>query len=141
MDTVNRPNLMKLIIHQFIEEYNEIQIKGFQYKRNKYKVLVNAIIYDAPAKAFIKCIKGHTEYYGCDKCEEESEWRNNRMLFLNENAPLRTDEKFCLRHNEDHHLNDSPLGNIRLKMITQFPLDYMHLVCLGVMKRLIKLWI
>jgi len=51
------------------------------------------------------------------------------------------DKKFFLRHNEDHHLNDSPLENIGLKMITQFPLDYMHLVCLGVMKRLIKLWI
>lgn len=131
----------EIIHHQFIKEYNEIQMKGFQYKENKYKVLINAIICDAPAKSFIKCIKGHTGYYGCDKCEEEGEWRDNRMLFLNENAPLRTDEKFCLRHNEDHHLNDSPLENIGLKMITQFPLDYMHLVCLGVMKRLIKLWI
>lgn len=59
----------------------------------------------------MKCIKGHTGYYGCDKCEEEGEWRDYRMLFLNENAPLRTDEKFLLRHNEDHHLNDSPLEN------------------------------
>ncbi|XP_011861674.1 PREDICTED: uncharacterized protein LOC105558539, partial [Vollenhovia emeryi] len=89
--------------------------------RKKIKIVINAVICDAPAKAVIKCIKGHTGYYGCDKCEEEGEWRDNRMLFLNENAPLRTDESFLLRHNEDHHVNDSPIENIALKMVTQFP--------------------
>jgi len=89
-----KPTKSHEIIHQFIEEYNEIQNKGFQYGGNKYKVLVNAIICDAPAKAFIKCIKGHTGYYGCDKCEEEGEWKKIGMLFLNKNAPLRTDENF-----------------------------------------------
>lgn len=105
----SKPNNPDEIIHEFIEEYNKIQDKGFQYGGNKYKILINAVICDAPAKAFMKCIKSHTGYYGCDKCEEEGEWRDNRMLFLNENAPLCTDEKFLLRHNEDHHLNDSPL--------------------------------
>ncbi|XP_011865215.1 PREDICTED: uncharacterized protein LOC105560585 [Vollenhovia emeryi] len=129
-----KPSKPDEIIHQFIEEYNDIQDNGFQYGEKKYKILINAVICDAPAKAFMKCIKGHTGYYGCDKCEEEGEWRDNRMLFLNEYAPLRTDESFLLRHNEDHHMNDSPFENIALKMVTQFPLDYMHLVCLGVMK-------
>lgn len=136
-----KPNKPDEIIHQFIEEYKKVQNQGFQYGGRKYKVSINAVICDAPAKAFMKCIKSHTGYYGCDKCEEEGEWRDNRMLFLNENAPLRTDETFLLRHNEDHHLNNSPFENIGLKMVTQFPLDYMHLVCLGVMKRLTKLWI
>lgn len=45
-----KPTKPDEIIHQFIEEYNEIQDKGFQYGGNKYKVLVNAIICDAPAK-------------------------------------------------------------------------------------------
>lgn len=63
------------------------------------------------------------------------------MLFLNENAPLCTDETFLLRHNEEHHLANSPLEKIGLKMVTQFPLDYMHLICLGVIKKLLQLWI
>ncbi|XP_036142749.1 uncharacterized protein LOC105834125 isoform X1 [Monomorium pharaonis] len=136
-----KPTRPAEIIGEFIKEYNDVKSEGFQYRGRKYKILLNAVICDAPARAFVKCIKGHTGYYGCDKCEEEGEWRDNRMLFLNESAPLRTDEKFLLRHNEDHHLNNSPFESIGLKMITQFPLDYMHLVCLGVMKKLLNLWI
>jgi len=26
---------------------------------------------DAPVKVFMKCVKGHTGYYGCNKCEVE----------------------------------------------------------------------
>ncbi|EFN78686.1 hypothetical protein EAI_06700, partial [Harpegnathos saltator] len=50
----SKPNEPGEIIHEFIEEYNEIQMKGFQYGREKYKVLINAVICDAPAKAFVK---------------------------------------------------------------------------------------
>ncbi|EFN80613.1 hypothetical protein EAI_00048, partial [Harpegnathos saltator] len=44
-----KPKKPNEIIHQFIEEYSEIQNKGFQYRGKKYKVLINAIICDAPA--------------------------------------------------------------------------------------------
>jgi len=136
-----KPSKPDEIMDKFIKEYNEIKNKGFQYGVKEYKILINAVICDAPAKAFMKNVKGHTGYYGCDKCEVEGEWRENRMLFLDESAPLRTDEKFLLRHNEDHHLNDSLFESIGLKMVTQFPLDYMHLICLGVMKTVTKLWL
>ncbi|XP_067203262.1 uncharacterized protein [Linepithema humile] len=136
-----KPGKPDEIIDNFIEEYTEIEEEGFNYEGKNYEILINTVICDAPARAFMKCIKSHTGYYGCDKCEEEGEWINGRMLFLNKNAPLRTDETFLLRQNEDHHLDNSPFENIALKMVTQFPLDYMHLVCLGVMKKLTKLWI
>lgn len=129
------------IIDKFIAEYNEIKNERFIYLGRKYSVLVNCVICDAPAKAFVKCIKSHTGFYGCDKCEDEGEWREHRMIFLNESAPLRSDETFLLRTNEEHHLNDSPFETAAFKMVTQFPLDYMHLICLGVMKRLLKFWI
>lgn len=34
----------------------------------------------------------------------------------------------------------SPFEDLDLGMITSFPLDYMHLVLLGVFKRLIQIW-
>ena len=35
----------------------------------------------------------------------------------------------------------SPLIELGFDMVTKFPLDYMHLVCLGVVRRLINLWL
>ncbi|XP_065642615.1 uncharacterized protein LOC136074237 [Hydra vulgaris] len=43
---------------------------------------------------------------------------------------------------EDHHLSNvvSPLIDLGLGLVSQVPLDYMHLVLLGVQKRMISLW-
>lgn len=122
------------IIDKFIAEYNKIKNEEFIYLERKYSILVNCafcVICDPPTEAFVKCIKSHTEFYRCDKCEEEGEWREHRIIFLNENALLRSDKTFLLRTNEEHHLNDFPFETAAFKMVTQFPLDYMHLICLG----------
>jgi len=63
-----KPSKPDEMMDQFIKECNEIKIKDFNMK---YKILINAVICDAPAKAFMKCVKDYTEYYGCDKCEVE----------------------------------------------------------------------
>ncbi|EFN77288.1 hypothetical protein EAI_00144, partial [Harpegnathos saltator] len=45
------------------------------------------------------------------------------------------------RSQTEHHTGDSILENLSIEMVSQIPLDYMHLVCLGVTKRLLQLWI
>ena len=47
------------------------------------------------------------------------------------NAELRTDVKFDELADADHHTGISPLKELSIGMVTQFPLDYMHLMCLG----------
>ncbi|KAJ7991280.1 hypothetical protein DPEC_G00000540 [Dallia pectoralis] len=42
---------------------------------------------------------------------------------------------------EAHHLGSSPLLATSLGLVSGFPLDFMHLVCLGVMRRLVYLWL
>ena len=42
---------------------------------------------------------------------------------------------------EDHHRGPNPFCELSIGMVSQFPIDYMQFVCLGVMKRLILLWI
>lgn len=50
---------------------------------------------------------------------------------------LRTDEKFQNFEYKDHQINRFPLLEIGVECIKGFSLDYMHLVCLGVVKRII----
>lgn len=55
------------------------------------------------------------------------------MTFPETNASFRTDQSFAQQLDEDHHLNTSPLSRTFIGMVSQSPLDYMHLVCFGVM--------
>lgn len=71
----------------------------------------------------------------------EGDYYNHRMVFLDEEAPLRTDSNFRSRQNEEHHISISPFESFHVDMINDFPLDYMHLICLGVTKKLLQLWI
>ena len=42
---------------------------------------------------------------------------------------------------EDYHRGPNPFCKLSIGMVSQFPIDYMHLVCLGVIKRFILLCI
>jgi len=66
------------------------------------------------------------------------EWEDD---FLETNACRRTDIDFDEMADEEHHLGPSALQPLHIGMVSQFPLDYMHLVCLGVMRRLMLCWL
>lgn len=41
---------------------------------------VGSFICDAPARAFLKCTKGHNAYYACERCTIKGRW-NGRVVF------------------------------------------------------------
>ena len=124
----------------FTEEMQALQISGVLLDGHQYKLELKGLVCDAPAKAFILCTKNHTGYCSCTKCVEEGEWEG-RVVFLNESAPLRTDASFREKIQEDYHTGTTILENLNIDMVKSFPLDYMHLICLGIMRKLIWVWI
>jgi len=56
------------------------------------------------------------------------------------NAPLRSDVSFNEMIDVEHHTGPTPLSRLGVGLVTQVVLDYMHLVCLGVTKRLVSIW-
>ncbi len=102
-------------------------------------VKLACFVCDAPARAFVKQVKGHSGYYGCEKCTQKGQW-DGKVIFPDVNAPLRTDVLFDDMRYANHKTGQSPLQTLSVGMISQFPLDYMHLVCLGVMRRLLWFW-
>lgn len=132
-------------LKDFIEEMKDIDENGLQIDNFLFKVKIRAVICDMPAKAFIKYIKGHNAYYSCSICIQSGEYLKGRMCFPECDASLRSDITFRNRIHEEHHLNDgesiSPFERLsNIDMIYSFPLDYMHLLLLGVMKKLLLIW-
>lgn len=57
-----------------------------------------------------------------------------------ENFALRTDQAFQSQEQKGHHNASSPFRQLPIDMVKSFPLDYMHSVCLGVMRKLLLTW-
>src|SRR6476661_8091085 len=91
------------------------------------------------ARAFIKCIKSHSGYSACEKCTQRGEY-SGKVIFPSTSAQLRTDVAFDEMEDDEHHLSPSPLKPLGIGFVSQFGLDYMHLVCLGVVRRLLMYW-
>lgn len=125
----------------FVKEFNELQENGVEFIDKTYGIRIRCFICDAPAKAFVKCIKGHTGYYGCDKCVQKGVRVDRVQTFPEIDASPRTNISFRSQENPDHHKDKTPLLDLDVDLISSFPHDYMHLVCLGTMRRLLHSWV
>lgn len=137
----NKPSNSNDFLQNFIEESLPLLESGITLNGTTIKVNIKAIICDAPAKAFVTCVKSHTGYFGCTKCIQEGKFLENRVTFPELDSALRTDLSFKNRIHSEHHKSTSILESLGIGMVTQVPLDYMHLVCIGVTKRLIQFWV
>lgn len=100
----------------------------------KIQIEIGKIFADTPARCFILGTKYHTGYYGCGRCTTSGQLKKNRTCFP---EPRRTDENFILKSQKEHHKKDIQwIRELDLKPISQVPLDAMHLVYLGVMKKM-----
>lgn len=139
----SKPNSSNAFLKYFIEDMQELATEGFFFERKKYNVKIRSFVCDAPARSFILKVKGHTGYYSCIKCTQKGEVFKNKLVFRpNEISELRTNESFRMRVNSEHHNQMSPIAleSLDIDMVKQIALDYMHIVCLGVMKSLLHSW-
>lgn len=135
----SKPNLEDYL-RDFIREVSHLISNGLSIDSKNYTVKIKAFVADTPARSYLKCVKGHNGYYSCEKCEIKGKQFLNRMTFTDLTAPKRTDASFANQTQKQHHTGISPLQSLNIGMVTLFPLDYMHLVCLGVTKKLILIW-
>jgi len=108
-------------------------------KSKELGIVLKFCVCDAPARSMVKGIKQFSGYYGCDKCVQKGKYIG-RNTYPECEAKLRTDQSFRMQSNVEHHHHVSPFSNLPVDMITFFPLDFLHQVCLGVMKRLLVCW-
>lgn len=131
---------MQEFLHDFIHEFKQMQSSGFLLGGKRYHFSVHSFVCDAPARAMLKQTKLHSGYHGCERCEQRGEHWCNKMVFPATDAVRRTDVRFNELADEQHHVGKSPLHELGIGFVSQFCLDYMHLVCLGVTRKLLMLW-
>lgn len=138
-----KPENANDFLKDFVDEAKEMCENGLNINDRNIECRIEALICDAPAKAFILAVKGHTGHSSCTKCIIEGEHRERRVCFPQTDAPLRLDNDFKRKIDENYHnpnITCSLLEIPHFQPVTNVPLDYMHLACLGIMRKLIYLW-
>ena len=158
---VGKPRSLRAFLKPFLEELKELLKNGLHHLGKHFNVKISAFCCDAPACAFIKQIIGPTGYCACERCETHGiRLHPHITTYPNLSDPLRyfrkslctsfsiyffllfrTDESFRAGTQDHHHNSVNHLEEIEslyLDMVFGIPLDYLNLVCLGAMKRLLK---
>jgi hypothetical protein len=135
-----KPNNCNEFLEDFVNECVKLESSGITVDKIFYSFSLNCIIADAPARSFIKNIKNHNGYNSCENCECNGTWLGR--VILNElNCKLRSDVSFRNMIDKKHHNGETILSKINIGLVTQVPCEYMHLICLGVVKKFLKTWV
>jgi hypothetical protein len=136
----SKPHDTGLYFEEFITEAEELIQNGLVYNGHEYVIRIVGFICDLPAKSFVLCTRGHNYRKGCSKCTVLGLKIHNRMCYNNQNAAARTDDSFRTREDNGYHIEMSPIERIPfLDIVQSFPIDPMHQLYTGAVKKVLKL--
>ena len=145
---LSKPTNVQDFLSHFLADLQNLSDQGIIIHGKKYNLSIHSIVCDAPARQYLKCIKSHTAYSACERCTVHGiHYHGTR--YISTNCELRSDTSFrSLKHKSHHSFSEttkqpivSPLCCTSIDMVNDFPLDYMHLVLLGVVRKFLKIWL
>ena len=137
-----KPNNVSEFLNKFTDELVSMD-RSMKINDVDCSVLVESIICDAPARAYVKGIKYPGGHYACDRCTVKGDHDMKSFggtRYFEIDCDERTDHSFRSQQHSYHHRERCPLDVLDINLIRDFPLDYMHLVLLGVVRRVLKMW-
>ena len=130
---LSKPSDVSEYFKYFIEEF--ILLKdGFEMNNLKLKWKIKYFTCDAPARQFIKNIKSHNSYQGCERCTTEGIFLKG-IVFPELKCSPRSNVSFLENELSEHHKGESPLTKLDINLVDDVVLDPMHLVYLGVTRK------
>ncbi|XP_017467821.1 PREDICTED: uncharacterized protein LOC108360143 [Rhagoletis zephyria] len=121
---------LKEYFRQFVDELNDILHRGLCINGHQIKLIIRYFVCDTPARNFIKGTVGFNAAHGCIKCTVVGEFdkKGRHMSFPRIDCPLRTDESFRNKTDQDHHKDDSPLLELPINIVEDVIIaDSLHL--------------
>lgn len=149
----HHPSSFVAFLRLLISDLEGLRNKSFTVNNCDYTFSFGGpIICDTPARCDVKDIKGHSGYCSCDKCIAHGAHIGKIHFPFHEKINgqyafnlLRTNENFRDRSFPQHHrsvFSTSAFEEIPdVDMVLDFVIDYMHMMCLGVMKKLLYTWL
>jgi len=139
---MQKPNNIFDFLNPFIDELVDLMKRGIIIELgNKVSVKLIGLCCDAPAKKDLLGIKGHGGYNSCTKCTVHGRTIERRRTFTDLDCPMRTNNDFINWVDVNFRQSDTPLVRIPdFDFVKSIILDYMHLVCLGVMRTMLLIW-
>lgn len=139
-----KPQDSNEFLNEFVMETKNVLLNGISIDNKIKQIKIDGFCLDTPAKTYILKTKGHAGFDSCSRCLEEGEYLKNRTCFpYSSNLVKRTHNDYVTKKYEEHHVGHtvSILSELPINIIDSFGLDYMHLTCLGLMRKLLNLWI
>lgn len=90
----SKPPNVHEYLQDFIQEYKNLCDVGLAIDTKLYSVTILGFICDASARAFVKVIKGHNGFYGCERCTQKGTHPFGATIFNEIDVQIRTDESF-----------------------------------------------
>jgi hypothetical protein len=143
-----KPKKVNEYLFDLVEEIKKINENGLTMADGTIKqVEIQNFLCDSPGRSFATAVKSHAARQGCMNCEEPAVYNKEfkKMVYSTTAGIARTDESYAARKITEQHLaehqtpNSHVLEKINIGMVSQFPTDIMHLVDLGVSKRMAAL--
>lgn len=129
------------LVNDFINECEEVIRTGIVINNITFQFGLLNLICDLPAKASVLYIKNHSGYFACSKCCQEGDYIDGTTCYPEINNIKRNNNSFrrqtqiqLFHSKEKKSFFEKIVG---FDMVEDVPIDYMHCVLLGVVKRLI----
>jgi len=87
----HRPLVVGEFLSDFVTEMKNLESEALLLGDVTYWVVLHSVVCDAPARSYLKCIRPHNSYHGCERCTEAGDWVKNRVTFPSVDKPVRTD--------------------------------------------------
>lgn len=137
-----------IFLKDFIKEAKHLEKDGMVFSEVRYEVIFQKFIADYPARCRMKCVNGEgpSSLIQCERCTIKGKKRKGTQFTSVEirrsNPTLRTDKTFRERHQKQYHEHyktgqrpDSPFMQLSVDMVFDFPMDSMHILYQGILRR------
>ncbi len=128
-------------IFPFVEKCRQLECDGILINGELFLFRISRILADAPARSFVKGVRNHNSYDGCERCMQVGAWHGRVVYPFQEHQDKRLDSNFSSHIDNRHIIGTSVFSVLNLGLISQVPLDYLHLVCLGVVRKVVRTWV